>query len=363
MVDVKGDPNIDKKSLLDSDLQPAVMQCFRFGSKLRANQAKRFEQRLDDNSSDLEARVVLLGFYRRNYSKGRQNSQRYVNMLGWFIDNFPTSFLLEISEYNQYDSNFRSLQRKWLKQTRIHSKDVNVLKNAAHFCSHFNPRRSEKIWLRAVEVGDNAEWRYQLTRLYLHMARSRKSSQRMILVMKAVSQWAAALDQRGLTPQVIEETTICLAEACLDCQLSDRAKDFALTLLRRKGWIRDTSSLKHVAHLLAARALVLDGQGKKASKHLSKMVSNPNVRLHEDINPTFVNGLLELGEIDAAVMYIEFYISIYQAVLSGVAQYSCMLPGRRVLQARCKALSEWLDEARYCKRHRTPFDRFIPIRA
>lgn len=174
---------------------------FRTVHNFNARQTASLERRQQINPENLGYKVALLGIYQFKYWKEKKAEERakLVDLLCWFIENYPTYSLTSHASINDYDiSDFRKIKRAWLKQVRLNPENSKVVYSAAYFCREQDINAAEKLLLQGKHLDDSCLWSFALLELYvkrLGNPRMKKSA-----LEKALQEWpelVARLERGG----------------------------------------------------------------------------------------------------------------------------------------------------------------------
>lgn len=141
---------------------------FRCCSKLDRKQQKKLDQLLQLEPGNLGCRLALLSLYSRDQWKNSNNRARFCELLGWFIEHYPTSFITAITGCDDFEhKDFLRLRRKWLKQVRVNDGNLIVLEHAARFCAQQDEARAENLLKHGEQIDTSPYWSFQLLKLYI----------------------------------------------------------------------------------------------------------------------------------------------------------------------------------------------------
>lgn len=160
--------------LIDSSkIRQIWMQLFD-ARKLLLSDVERLEERLSDDSHDIDARISLLGYY-TTYEKNKWKHPKANLMLSehvlWFIHNTPGIELIPIGDWISKTAlgftprQFSTIRAAWLEQVAAHPTDGNVIGNAAAFIGWVDLETATELFERAYELQPYDGW---LWRLVLH---------------------------------------------------------------------------------------------------------------------------------------------------------------------------------------------------
>lgn len=161
---------------------------FRACAKLNTKQTKLIEEKLDSDPFNLGYRVALLSSYAHNKDKSVWHRERFCEILGWFIENYPSSFLTRMAGIDDFDvQDFRKLKRKWMRQVRLNDGNLDVLRNAARFCANYDTKCAEKLLNHGKLIDSSPLWPFELLKLYV--AKFGREQTRNTAYKKAISEW------------------------------------------------------------------------------------------------------------------------------------------------------------------------------
>jgi hypothetical protein len=327
----------------------------------RFTDVRTLKQQLELNTQELRTRFFLLCFYKEHHHNGASYRGRYVELLCWFIDHFPRSFVVASSDYNYAGTNFQRLKSRWLKQVRLFPKDVIILNNAANFLYVCADKYSEKFWARAEQIQPrNIIWPFNLTRIYKTSVGDGKSKRDRAISRKALVCWNKVLmlsrkhsNHSRVSARIIEETTIDVAELALKCGLLKEAKNYGRRLLIKKSKVArglNDVRLAHIAHSIIGRSCLVENDIEQALDHLDSMMhlTDP-ADFWNCLEVRLAANLLQHSEHEAVSKYLQYYQSAYALTLQAQANNTHRVESffLDAIRSRCKRLTELLQHLEF----------------
>jgi len=296
------------------------------GHSLSRPAVRKLEKQLQADPDDLLARLTVLGYYQMIGWKTAKAAESYAEHLIWLIDNRPADpmhgFVLAPL---QNKAAMRRIKARWLRQVRLHSKNVSILDHAAHACEFTaaDDVTAEKLWKRAMKLQPrNEDFLRNLSFIYQLRASDGSLTRRRKVATTAVEYFFKALKLHRKYPcQSYLQTDIemivgDLAELSLKLKLLDHAEKLAQVLLDLKP-IRRTMRYRKVGktmqwtmykearykgEAIMGKVAMLAGDVDAAKASLAKMrkLSAPR-RLDWEL----AQLLLDSGERDAVIKHLE----------------------------------------------------------
>lgn len=269
------------------------------GSSLTEETAVELEEKVLNNPGDIESRIVLLGYYSRNWFAVHDCSRLRLKHIEWIVENRPehavnrAAFVkLNTNEHEAYET----LKRKWLEQLDIHSHSAVIYGNAAEFFTRRDRTMAEKCLTKArILDAENLKWTLELAELYKQWGHAEKAVHEFVayLVSLAYPKDAASPNEMLHAFSVL----IDLTEAFFDAGDSENAEQTANELLVMSEKLRDHPSYGRAVQVgYTTRGLVDLQRGnniQQAASHLLQSainagglhirVSGPNLRLAEKL--------------------------------------------------------------------------------
>lgn len=125
------------------------------GGDMTAADAAALEQRIARNPKDVDARLLITGYYFRNALM-----EPYRQQLSWMVENAPESVAHDTYAFSVTnngslmidDAEREKLADLWRKQAALHPADSAVLVHAGRFFMDRDPETGVQLYLRAREV-------------------------------------------------------------------------------------------------------------------------------------------------------------------------------------------------------------------
>lgn len=266
---------------------------------LTAADARSLERQLADDSTNLLARLSLLGYYRYRDDKKSQDAY-FVHAL-WMIDNRPSDYVCYYLAFGrQHQRAFGKVREHWLKQVRLHSRNAQVMGNAASVLFNTDRKNGEALFRRAQRLDPvEPRWTRRLAQYYRYMALNGPRACRpkyAKLCLKETDRALKLKDTLGEHVGLLTEHTLVAIE------FGDfkRARLWAKELLST-GARYDFHVWTHPAHLYLARVEVAEqkiAQSKRRLRQvLKELLIEEHTHLHRDNRMmNLLNDLLHAGE-------------------------------------------------------------------
>jgi hypothetical protein len=294
----------------NGELDPTATVCL--GSDLSDKRVAQIERRLLEDSSNLELRLLLLGFYERgSHHDGDVRSEEFLRHLIWMIQNHPDNQVLSHMQNYCYDNHsFRRAKWHWLRAVKLNSSNPTILNNAAHCFRSPAPKLAEKMWRKAQEIEPlNEEWPRELSflfRLAIYKRKSRVFAERCIEEGKKALELHKKFPKNSYLETYMEMTVRQLAEVSLEFGLLSDAKHFGLYLTKRG--LRDGKLTRkhkfehHMGNSILGTAELTAGNIEGAREHLLKMPVLGDPYWRHDL--LLARAMLEAGEKQSVVEYL-----------------------------------------------------------
>lgn len=292
------------------------------GADLGPGRAEKLEKRLQNDPSDLDSRLLLVGFYRR-YVRGDEGDARREKLaehLSWMIDNFPASKAISHVNIHKDGEAYRKVLKHWSRAVKRNPGDVGVLDNAGKFCKLFSPELSVRYYKQAQKIDpENDEWPRCISHTFYVNAHYPERKADCAAARNAIKYGRQALElhRQFLQPTYLEtymEMTVSeLSNMSLKFGLLDDAEYFGNYLIGRPNDWRGRRMSKfvrrmlrfevHMGHSILGRTAMARGDIQSAKSCLRKMpeLGNPDWRF----DLSLASELLEEGEGSAVVDYLE----------------------------------------------------------
>ncbi len=183
----------------DMDDDFTVMQ---IGLNLSLAKARAMKNTLSGTAcaEELEKRLMLAGFFENRSVRDERFLEEFAAQLIFLIENYPTRKIHQFLFFSHCSTAYNKVKRRWMNVVNSNPNNLEVLDNAASFCSLWSPRTAEKIYLQAESIdSNNPHWAFALAEFYLRHAKC-KISQRDPLLNKAVNtleRLFSILEERG----------------------------------------------------------------------------------------------------------------------------------------------------------------------
>jgi hypothetical protein len=287
--------------------------------KISASAAATLEDKLETNPDDLGARAQLLDYYfvLRISNRSADIEHKREAHIFWLIENHPESDLAgtpqaEIMPIERVGSadGYQRAKQMWLEQVEKHRSDTNVLRNASSFFTISDPKLSRDLLDRAA-LADPAdrETMAMLAQSYeLQTAGIESHDQKKALAEKALALREQALDQTDQERRFngLEEVAV----DAFDADETVKAQQYASELLSlapkfKNSW--NYGNAIHKGNLVLGLVALRHDDVPGAKQYLLASGDTPGSPQLNSFGPnmTLAKALLEKGEIDAVVAYLE----------------------------------------------------------
>jgi len=294
------------------------------GHKLTAAQAKELEAIVDKNPKDIAIRTKLLGYYsvtQRHTSAEARDA--YAKHVLWLIENVPRNEATGTYArlYDEFDGaeTYVAAKKLWLKQTKVHRDDTQVLDNATEFFLLRDREMSERFLRQAESLEPkNPHWPERLGQVYSLSAmpyRGEMTQEKRQAAKKAQKEYERALK---LTSGKYKKSLIYekLAGVTYLAGRKRKAAKYANLLLAEtpeEKW--NYSNALHHGHTILGLLAVDRGASKNAKKHLIKSVQHKGSPQLNSFGPNMrlAKALLDQGEKEAVLQYLELCSKFWES--------------------------------------------------
>ncbi len=282
------------------------------GFGLTKDQVREHEKTLEQKTTDMQARCLLLGYYRRHSKPGSRERKRLHAHALWVIENRPQTPMARECELRPWldgDSVYEMGKQIWLKHCESHKTDCRILSNAAKYLLLEDRLIAEKLLQQGkVLQPDNPEWSDRLAHLYdlgLDAVDENQCANMALRERKTVYE----LSKKNCSLFNLLKLKR-LPELALNAeQFDDAIRDSKLLLYL--SWVsldKDyASDCKHEAHTILGRVALKLGNVEKAKVHLwkSACVSGSAILGSFGPNMKLAKELLERGETVSVLRYLD----------------------------------------------------------
>jgi tetratricopeptide (TPR) repeat protein len=288
------------------------------GKSLSEERVAELEARVERETDDVQAHLLLLGFY--SQAQRPSSRRRFLEELLWLISRRPTSdAFIQVRVARETDpQGYEQARAEWQRVLEQPGQDSAVLANAAGFLSMWEPEFAEELLKEAwAKDPKNLDLPRRLGERYMRFFRTTSDP----IERERYLQQALTVFGQGRPPEDDAfGQTLWLAgaaEAALEADDLDGAGDRARELLGVAERIRSTwnyGNAIHRAHTLLGRVALARGDLRAASAHLldSARVTRspqlasfgPSVRLARD--------LFDAGEHDAVLDFLDLCKSFWR---------------------------------------------------
>ncbi len=285
------------------------------GRKLSSSEVQELESSLTLDPNQNDVRVKLLGYYfGKDIGRPRYLELRCKHIF-WLIEHSPAHEVLSHPEAEPHfhpDPNgfYRRGSELWAKQVEIHSKNGEVLNNAANYHFHHDRQRSISLLEAAVAIEpDNSKFKDRLA-LACELAARNNKSEKLLQKAMALREELVDAEPTRKHKHVADVATIAyklkqyekcgmLAEQILS---SPNAK-----LKHQNEW--------HVAHQLIGLVQLTNNHKTEACRSLLRSVDIETTPVLSSFGPKFqlASELLKDGERRAVLEYLESCSKFWQS--------------------------------------------------
>lgn len=140
------------------------------GFGLTKDQVREHEKTLEEKPTDMQARCLLLGYYRGHSKPGSRDRKRLHAHALWIIENRPQTPMArecELLPWLDGDTVYEMGKQIWLTHCESHKTDCRILSNAAKYLLLEDRLIAEQLILQGKQLQpDNPEWSDRLAHLY-----------------------------------------------------------------------------------------------------------------------------------------------------------------------------------------------------
>ncbi|MBC8000662.1 MAG: hypothetical protein IAF58_22120 [Leptolyngbya sp.] len=150
---------------MDSQDEYEVLQ---EGWAASAEVAEEFESAVKLNPENRNARLMLIGYYRKTFYRNDHDTDLLTRHICWFIKEDPESSIHEsIRTFPFANRHFLKIKREWKRQLADYPDNLKILKNAVRSFTLAAPNVAEELCLRAYKLDPlNEEWPLKLSHLF-----------------------------------------------------------------------------------------------------------------------------------------------------------------------------------------------------
>lgn len=148
-----------------------INELLRIGRSLQAKQVADLEKSLRDNEDDLDARLVMLGYYDAQRFKSNETKEARIKHVAWFVEHHPdhpAAGLPVVSVLRGVDDlrSYVEIRSTWCSAIE-NNRTTTVLGNAAQFFMLEEIDKAERCLLTAQQLEPtNSRWASRLSHLY-----------------------------------------------------------------------------------------------------------------------------------------------------------------------------------------------------
>lgn len=299
--------------------QPSQQATPTIKPELTAEQASALEENLKTNPDDLATHEKLITYYFEAMlaSRSPDLEQKREDHVFWLIEHHPDSALAGSPEaqiqpvgITQSSETYERAKDLWLRQVDSHPDNVNILSNAARFLALWDRKEARELLEKVLLLNPkNTQAASELAQSYMmEGATAQSSEEKMALAEKALSvQEAAEANTSG------EERFYALdklAEEALEAGNAAKAEQYATELLQlapqyKRDW--NYGNAVHKGNIILGRIALQRGDLLDAKQRLLAAGATPGSPQLDSFGPnmTLAKELLEKGERDAVVSYLE----------------------------------------------------------
>lgn len=288
------------------------------GGELSEEEAGKLEDALEARPDDLWARTMLLGYHAKKKCDADEARREYERHVLWLAKNAPASPVMgsPVVELNPVLNPEAYAEAAALMRGHVENepRNLRLLANAASFFLINDREVAEGLLKRCIEIEpENPHWRQQLGFLYsLPIVAGEGSGGAGAPDAETARKALASLEQAAaLTTDPEEKSSQLteLAEMAFEAGELEKARGYCTKLLANidgpNRW--DRGNRIHTGNAVLGRIALVEGEVEKAKEHLisaGKCGGSPQL---DSFGPdmTLANELLQRGETDAVVEYLE----------------------------------------------------------
>lgn len=279
------------------------------GRSLTADEAKRLEEALVGNPSDIASRFTLISYYFGKFSEKEAKERRCTHVL-WTIENLSSSDLLHhfpVARLNPYEKCYETGKQLWLRSLDSSKGNLVVLRNAVDYFMIPDKLLAEKLLRQGVAAEpQNFKWHADLGQLFkLQVSVERDSVRRREVATKAVEEFELALK---LAVDPIQQRNLKMDLGRMAFEAGDvvKAQAIAAKALDEDAgaWLR--SDEVHSANTTLGLIALQNGDVQEAKRRLMLSADVEGSPVLNSFGPSMIlaKGLLERGETQAVVEYL-----------------------------------------------------------
>ena len=287
--------------------------------RLSAGAAAALEEKLRTNPDDLEVREQLLDYYFVSHisNKSSEIEQKRETLVFWLIEHHPESEvagtpeaeIMPVDSIGSVDG-YQRAKQLWLEQVEKHPSDTRVLRNASSFFATSDDKLSRDLLDKAALVNPNdTETISMLAQSYELQSKRPQSAEQK----KALAEKALALREQSLDKTDNEKRFVALDQLAVDAFAagdSVKAQQYASELLRlapefKNSW--NYGNAIHKGNMILGLVALQHGDIPGAKQYLLASGQTPGSPQLDSFGPnmTLAKALLEKGETDTVVAYLE----------------------------------------------------------
>lgn len=295
-----------------SQQQEDVVMTAVHGSDLSAAQVARLEKELKKNPTDFTSRAKLLGYYFM-----RQNSAAakipYTEQVLWVIANRPADGIAG-TPYAQLNkilnpNGYEQAKELWIKQTKAHPKNVQILSHAASFLESNDADIAEDLYKKCATIDpQNSDWLAQLAQMYHRKAQTGGADQKQLAAKALATQELAVRLATDPNDHFYQATD--LPVMAIDAGDFNKAVEYARDLLKEAprfphDW--NYGNAIFYANIALGSASLQAGDINQAAKYLLAAGNTPGSCQLDSFGPTFLlaDQLLKHGQQKVVLEYLD----------------------------------------------------------
>ena len=279
------------------------------GSRLTSAEAASIETELEQNPSDVDLRIKLLGYYFQKQLQDSTALKAHQTNIVWLIQNVPecdilaTPFGLLYAKVNA--DVYTAGKVAWINQLENNPENLSVLENAAKYFTLTDPDLANEALLKAQSLDqENPKWSAALGELYSLNMNTKTVEDKHSEAIKALEELENAYNQStGLERAALLEQ---LSKAALIAEKMEKAREYAELMLSQSDseWNRENHI--HHGNITLGKLAVAAGDVETASQHLLKAADTSGSPSLDSFGPdmNLAKELLKKGEKDAVLEYL-----------------------------------------------------------
>jgi len=305
------------------------------GSNLTKVEAEALEEQLKRNPGDLSSRTKLLGYYFSKQFESKSAGEATGKHVLWFIMNSPESEVLA-TPYAELDpildpAAYSEGKNAWIEIVKNQPQNLKLLEHSAdYFMLHDRALAIESLQRAEALDSENPKWPASLGQIYSLDMITNSSSARTDAAAMALEQFERAYK---LSTEAARDGLLGdLAKAALEANEYAVARSYAERMITHNplGW-NYGNNIHHANIILGRLALRMD-DFEEAKKRLIKAGATPGSPQLDSFGPnmTLAEELLQKGERDVVLEYLELCSNFWEMGLDRLDEWSVLVQGGRI---------------------------------